>query len=474
LPASAITDSVVRLKALRAMGSKQYKLGRIEPEKKYEAGGMSFKSKKAKRDNRLDFSIKGNVDSVKSVIFCSKRGSRFILKESSRSSRVSGGSIQVETFIPPDEGVVYVELYEQIDYAWLDIAVRAIDFENPVDEATSQAESTGSREAIAEELDDKIENFGKEVFASEENMAAFFKSVPDKKILSAIVQVADSEYMPSTSNEQQRWYQNIVPNELKGRKEYLENNGRQIAEKLLAIQMYLPNAKKYLVTYLPTNLNLGSYIRDKVLAAIEQGNYQIIQSAYFSGGITPSEREILTKAFYAAPYLYSSGILNILLDSKNFEADFANEVLKNESLNQYLRKNALDAIFRRGNLEDLSFVRQFIEDPEMRWSAVQALLNFVNSLGRNNTVDVMIQRLKPLLPMLQDLAEYPNSQQKDAVKILDKLGNPPDETYEQGVINSIRNSSYSLALAVIAFAVLAAGTAWLILSRRKQSGNASV
>jgi len=53
LPASAITDSVVRLKALRATGGKQYKLGRIEPEKMYEAGGITFKSKKAK-ENRLE------------------------------------------------------------------------------------------------------------------------------------------------------------------------------------------------------------------------------------------------------------------------------------------------------------------------------------------------------------------------------------------------------------------------------------
>jgi len=285
LQASAITDSVVRLKALRAMGSKQYKLGRIEPEKKYEAGGMSFKSKKTKRDNRLDFAIKGNVDSVKSIIFRTKRGSRFTLKERSRSSRASGGSIEAETFIPPNEGAVYVELYDPIDYVWLDIAVREIDFENPPD-----------------------------------------------------------------------------------------------------------------------------------------------------------------------------------------EADFAGKVVKDKSLHQSARKKALDEIFRRGNVEDLSLVRQFIEDPQTRWSAVQALLNLVNSIGRNNTVDVMKQRFKPLIPILQDLAEYPNSQQKYAVKILDKLGNPPNETYEQDMIESIRKSSYSFVLAIIALAVLAAGAACLILSRRKHAG----
>ena len=119
-------------------------------------------------------------------------------------------------------------------------------------------------------------------------------------------------------------------------------------------------------------------------------------------------------------------------------------------------------------------MKQFIENPKMRRPAVQALLNLVNSLARDNTVDVMIQKLKPLLPMLQDLAEYPNSQQKDAVKILGKLGNPPDETYEQDMNDSTPKTSYSLALVIIFFAVLAAGSGWLILSRRRQSSNAGV
>jgi len=344
--------------------------------------------------------------------------------------------------------------------------VPAIDFENPAVDAATPAESTSLRKPIADELDDKIEGLDKEVFASEQNMAEFFKSVPDEKLLSAVLQVADSEYMPNTGNDQRMWYQNIVSKEVGGRKEYLERNGRQIAEKLLAMQMYLPDAKKGLVTYLPTNLHLGSYIRDKVVAAVEQGNYQIIQSAYFSEGVTASEREVLTKAFYTAPYRYSGGILNVLLDSKNFEADFAGEVLKDESLNQYLRKKALDAIFERGNFKDLSFVKQLIGNPKMRRTAVQALLNLVNSLARDNTVDVMMQRLKPLLPMLQDLAEYPNSQQKDAVKILDKLGNPPDETYEQDVNEPGRKPSYTLALVIISLAVMTAAAGWLIMSRR--------
>ncbi len=422
LPASAITDSVVRLKAIRAMGGKQYKLGRIEPETKYEAGGISFKSKKAK-ENRLDFSIKGNVASVKRFVFHTKRGSRFTLRESSSSSSANGGSIGLRTFIPLDKGDVYVELYEPIDYVWLDIAVPEIDFENTPGKAAKSAKNTGLRKTIATELDQPLEKLDEEVFASRENMAAFFKSIPDEKLLAAVAQVVDSEYMPDTGNEQRMWYQNIVVKEVGSRKEYVKGNGKQIAEKLFSLQMYLPSAKKGLVKFLPTNLRLGSYIRDKVVATIEQGNYQVANNGYFSDGITASEREVLTKAFYAAPSPYSAGILDILLDSRNFEADFADEVLKDESLSQYLRKKALEAIFERGNIKDLSFVKQFIENSKMRWVAVPALWSLVRSVGRDNTIDVMKQRINPLFPILQDLAEYPNSQQNYAVKILDKLGN---------------------------------------------------
>ena len=422
LPAPAITNSVVRVKALRAMDSKLYKLGRIEPETKYEAGGISFKSDKAK-NNSLRFSIKGNIGSVKSFIFQTERGSRFTLDQNSRSAGRNGGSLGLRTFIPLDKGDVYVELYEPTDYVWLDIAVPEIDFENTPGKAAKSATNAGLRKTIATELDQPLEELDEEVFASRENMAAFFKSIPDEKLLAAVAQVVDSEYMPDTGNEQRMWYQNIVVKEVGSRKEYVKGNGKQIAEKLFSLQMYLPSAKKGLVKFLPTNLRLGSYIRDKVVATIEQGNYQVAHSGYFSDGITASERKVLTRAFYAAPSPYSAGILDILLDSRNFEADFADEVLKDESLSRYLRKKALEAIFERGNIKDLSFVKQIIENSKMRWVAVPALWSLVRSAGRDNTIEVMKQRINPLLPILQDLAEYPNSQQNYAVKILDKLGN---------------------------------------------------
>ncbi len=417
LPATSISNSVVRVKALRATGSKLYKLGRIEPETEYEAGGMSFKSDKAKNNN-LRFSIKGNISAIKTFIFQTERGNRFTLDQNSWSSSGNSGSLGMRTFIPLDKGDIYVELYEPIDYAWLDIVIPEIDFEKPKHAATKTVDR---RKPIATELDQPLEGLDKEVFANKENMAAFFKSLPDEKLLAAVVQMVDSEYMPTKGNEQRLWYQNIVRKELAGRKEYLERNGKQIAEKLFAMQLYLPDAKKSLVQYQPTNLNLGSYIRDKVLAAIEQGNYQVAHSAYFNDGITAPERKILTKAFYDAPYIYASSILDILLDSKNFETNFADEILKDENLNQYLRAKALRAIFKRGNYKDLSFAKQYIENPKMRRDALQAIWNLVQSVDKDNDIDVMKEKIKPLLPILQDLAEYSNSQQKDAKKILDKL-----------------------------------------------------
>ncbi|MCF7956648.1 MAG: hypothetical protein K9M75_12665 [Phycisphaerae bacterium] len=420
LPATSISDSVVRVKALRARGSKLYKLGKIKPETKYEAGGMSFTSDKAK-NNYLTFSIKGDVGVVKSFVFQTERGSRFMLDESSSSVSRDGGSLGVRTVFPLDKGDVYVELYETIDYAWLDVLVPAIDFEKKAIVTTKPGKSVDLRKAIAAELDEPLEGLDKEVFANKVNMAGFFKSLPDEKLLAAVAQVVDSEYMPDTGNEQRLWYQNIVRKEISSRKKYMENNGKQIAEKLFSLQMYLPAAKKDLVKYLPTNLKLGSYLRDKVLAAIEQGDYLSANIGYFSGGITASERRILTKALYLAPGIYSWAILDILLDPKYVELNFAEEVLKNENLDQVMRSKALGAVFKHGDLTDLSFVKDYIEDPKMRQSVVQAIWDFVRYVNTANDIVVMKEKIKPLLPLLQDLADYPNSQQRDAKRILDKL-----------------------------------------------------
>jgi hypothetical protein len=423
LPATSITDTVVRVKALRAMGSKRYKLGRIEPETKYEAGGISFKSGKAER-KWLRFSIDSKIDMVKRFSFHTERGSQFALKEGSTSTSGDGGSIGLRIFMPLDKGDVYVELYDQIDHVWIDVNIDGIDFENSAAKDAGIANGVDGvdfREAVAGELDEPLEGFGEEVFASKENMAAFFRSVPDEKLLSAVAQAADSEFMLGSSNEAWMWYQNVVGKELGSRKEYLEGNKKQIAEKLFSLYMYLPSSKKGLVQYLPSNLYLGSYIHDKVVAAIEQGNYEIAHESYFSEEVTVAERAILTKAFYAAPSPYSWLILNILLSPENFELEFAEMVLNDKKLDEPSRSKALHSIFKHGDVEDLSFLKEYIENPDMRVGAVQGIWILVQSADRAGTVDVVSERLKPLLPMLQDLAEYPNLQQKDAVKILDKI-----------------------------------------------------
>ncbi len=176
-------------------------------------------------------------------------------------------------------------------------------------------------------------------------------------------------------------------------------------------RLYLNTPKhnrKNEILYFLSNARVTDIIRAKALKAIENDKLEDGFGTIFKDELTPQEVKILKDKFYqtAHNWVQNKSIFGVLTKGTNPDIALAKEVLTSENYHHFVRSSAFEVILDRDKNISLDIIKNFINDPETRSSAIQTInrrLDGYHSRGEI-TKEELITLIKPLTSFLEDLA----------------------------------------------------------------------
>ena len=121
-PVEGLESARIRIRLLRGKNLKRVELGPIQSEHTYEQSPFNITTGNLSRDD-LSLEIKGPVNQINRFLVKTKRGNVFPMKESSWTRSDDHGSVRYWKFLPLSNLTLIAEIYDSVEYTWLDIDV---------------------------------------------------------------------------------------------------------------------------------------------------------------------------------------------------------------------------------------------------------------------------------------------------------------------------------------------------------------
>ena len=216
------------------------------------------------------------------------------------------------------------------------------------------------------------------------------------------------------------WYQSGLIKKLKERKNYFEANKSEIAKSLFALFLEMPDQNgNTAITYFLSNGGLMELIRDDALEAVKSRKLKNGIDTIFNGKLSVEEREIFNEIFQKSDYWVESiEILKLLTRGPNADIALAQRALDDKGQSVHVRQLALEVLIDQKNNFSSSDLEPYILNSEMRDWTLNAISNRLGNYGSSNRIlrEKLITILKPLIPVLEDLAEHEDQYKADAPK----------------------------------------------------------
>ena len=259
-----------------------------------------------------------------------------------------------------------------------------------------------------------------DLFKDKSTFENYWTSLADDEVVPSLLEVSSKMEKLKENQNIYSWYQAGLVKKLKERKDFFEANKPKIAKSLFRLFLEMPDQNgNTAIAYFLTNGGLTELIRDDALEAVKSRKLKNGIDTIFKGELSVKERDIFNDVFQKSDYWVESlAILKLLTRGPNADIALAQRTLDDKGQSIHVRQRALEALIDRKSDFSSSDLKPYILHSEMRDWTLNALSNRLGNYGSSNQIskEKLITILKPLIPVLEDLAEQEDQYKSDAPK----------------------------------------------------------
>ncbi len=265
-PVESLESARIRIRLLRGKNLKMVELGPIQSEHTYEQAPFNITTGNLVRDD-LSLEIKGPVNQINRFLVKTKRGNVFPIKESSWTRSDDHGSVRYWKFLPLSNLTLIAEIYDSVEYTWLDIDVPSLKLTL---EKKERVVSKDIDESKGLEKQEKQVTLPEDLFKDKTTFENYWTSLADDEVVSSLLEVSGNMERLKENDNIYYWYQSDLVKKLKERKGFFEANKRRIARSLFRLFLEKPDQNgNTAIAYFLTNGGLTELIRDDALEAVK-------------------------------------------------------------------------------------------------------------------------------------------------------------------------------------------------------------
>jgi len=415
-PVEGLVSAKIRIRLLRGKDLKRVEVGPIQSEHTYEQSPFTITTGNLGR-NDLSLEIKGPVNQINRFLVKTKRGNIFTMKESSWTRSDDHGSVRYWKFLPLNNLTLIAEIYDSVEYTWLDIDVPALTL-SP--QKRKHAASGGIDESAGREEQEKQVTLPEDLFKDKSTFENYWTSLGDDEVVPSLLEVSVNMERLKENDNIYYWYQAGLVKKLKERKVFFEANKTEIARSLFSLFLEIPDQNgNTAIVYFLTNGGLTELIRDDALEAVKSQKLKNGIGTIFKGELSVKERDIFHDVFLQSDYWVESlEILKLLTRGPNADMALAQRALDDKGQSIHVRQRALEVLIDRKTGFSSSDLKPYILHSDMRDWTLNAISNRLGNYGSSNQIskEKLITILKPLIPVFEDLAEQEDQYKADAPK----------------------------------------------------------
>ncbi len=404
-PVEGLDSSRLRIRFLRGKSLKRIELGTIKPEHTYEQPTFKITTGNLDRDE-LSLELKGQVNQINGFLVKTKRGNVFSIKESSGSRSGDQRDIRFWKFLPLSNLTLIAEVYDSVEYAWLDVEVPELKL---TPERKKRVVSKDIDESEETEKYDRQVQLPDDLFKNKSTFEGYWTSLSDEEVVPSLMEVSGKMVKIKENDNIYHWYQSGLIKKLKERKVFFDANKPKIAQSLFRLFLEMPDQNgNTAITYLLSNGGLIGLIRDDALEAVKSGKLKNGLDMIFKEDVSEKERVIFNDIFEKSDYWVESlEILRLLTRGPNSDVNLAMRTLDDKGQSVHVRQYALEVLIDKKSSLSASDLKPYILLSEMRDSTLSAINNRLGNYRSSKQIskEKLITILKPLIPVFEDLAE---------------------------------------------------------------------